>query len=74
MPIQNMFFISNDHVLVQFKNKSVPLKDAFGKVKLPDDSKVSKVNQSVVFAMNGKMISQPKDVSEALENEIIGSS
>ena len=59
MPIQHMSFISNDHVLVQFKKLMVPLKDDLGKVSSPDDSKASKVNQSVVFAMNGKIISQP---------------
>ena len=68
MPIQSMFFVSDYHVLVQFKSKTVPLKDNSGKVTLPGDIKASNVNQSVVFAMNGKMISQPKNVSVALQD------
>ena len=68
--IKEMFFVTNNHILVQFDTKYIPTKDAKNMI---ENSGKSVTPQSVIFKPNGDVMEQG-EITEQLSCEIVGKS
>ena len=72
--IKEEFFVTNNHILVQFDGKSTPQLDDNFMITANSKTWNAAQNQTVIFKPNGEVVEQQEDVQGPLNCEIVAKS